>query len=72
MVPNVVPGTPFRIPPGIPMGLNILLTPKLIHVGSSATKFDDEIIKKPNFQKNGPKCGPRDPFKDPSRVSMSS
>ena len=64
MVPNVVPGTPFRTPPGTPTGPNVFLTPKLVNLGSSAsaTNFDDEIIKNRNFQKNGPKWGPWDPF----------
>ena len=72
MVPNVVPGSPFSTPPGTTSGPNFFLMPKLAHLGSSGNKFDDKIIKNPNFKKNGPKCGPRDPFKDPSRVSMSS
>ena len=51
MVPNVVPGTPFRTPPRTPTGPNVLLIPKLIHIGSFATMFDDKIIKNFNFQK---------------------
>ena len=35
MVPNVVPGTPFRTPPGTPTGPNVLLIPKFIQIYSS-------------------------------------
>ena len=65
MVPNVVPGTPFRTPPGTPTGLNVLLTPKLIHLGSFATNFGDEIIKNLNFQKMVPNGVLGTPFRTP-------
>ena len=65
MVPNVVPGTPFRTPSGTPMDPNVVLLPKLIHVGSFATKFDDKIIKNLNFQKMVPNVVPGTPFRTP-------
>ena len=75
MVPNLVPGTTFRTPPGTPESLNVLLMSKLIHLASYATNFGDKIIKKLNFSKNGPKLGPLGPLlgplPGPLRVSMS-
>ena len=65
MVPNVVPGTPFRTPPGIPTGPNDLLMPKFIHLGSFATNFGDKIIKKLNFQKWSQIWSPGTPFGTP-------
>ena len=70
MVPQVVPGIPFRTSPGTPTGLNVLLTFKLIHVGSSVTKFDDKIIKTPNFQKMVPNVVPGTPFRTPPGTPM--
>ena len=54
MVPNVVPGTPFRTPPGTQTDPNVLSMPKLIHLDSFATNFGDEIIKNLSFQKMVP------------------
>ena len=65
MVPNVVPGTPFRTPPGTPTGPNVLSIPKLIHLGSFATNFGDEIIENLNFQKMVPNVVPGTPFRTP-------
>ena len=70
MVPNVVPGTPFRTPPGTPLGPNVLLIPKFIHLGSFATNFGDEIIK--NFQKMVPNGVLGTPFRTPSRDPYGS
>ena len=61
MVSNVVPWTPFRTP----MDPNVVLLPKLIHVGSFATKFDDKIIKNLNFQKMVPNGVLGTPFRTP-------
>ena len=65
MVPNVVPRTPFRTPPRTLTGPNVLSIPKLIHLGSFATNFGDEIIKKPNFQKMVPNGVLGTPFRTP-------
>ena len=65
MVPNVVPGTPFRTPPKTLTGPNVLSMPKLIHLGSFATNFGDEIIKNLNFQKMVPNVVPGTPFRTP-------
>ena len=70
MVPNVVPGTPFRTPPGTPTVPNVLSMPKLIHVDSFATKFDDIIIKNFNFQKMVPNGVPGTPFRTPPGTPM--
>ena len=55
------PGTTFRTP----KGLNVLLMPKLIHVGSFLAKFGDKIIKKDNFQKWSQIWSPGTTFRTP-------
>ena len=70
MVPNVVPGTPFRTPPGTPTGPNVLSVPKLVHLGSFATNFGDEIIESFNFQKMVPNVVPGSPFSTPPGTTM--
>ena len=51
--------------PGTPKGLNVLLMSKIIHLGSFATNFGDEIIESFNFQKMVPNVVPGSPFSTP-------